>query len=286
MSYSLLLKMSSDNVPVDERRLEYLIDLQHQRYYHLQTLARGILGTVVAIGAILTTLIVSFYDRFPVLVSEPDKYTNVASNLGISPEAALLFSLFNYLQASIYLFLILITVLVLAAQLSEIVLGHPLMPHGGTSQDYVLDRYTSQDPVDLYPILLYNSLNSNQKIIQSAYDRLISSGLRVALLLGLLSGGVVLYINLSEQNLIRVLVYDIMIVTTIFILPFLRKQLGIQNPSQIPQSESSLAQEMFYENNPDSRWSKLSTRRFEEVLIALTSIVSVFAVLAYAISYF
>lgn len=277
--------MFNDNIPVDEDRLEYLIELQHQRYYHLQTLARGILGTVVAIGAIVTTLIVSFYDRFPALASEPSKYAETASSLGISPEAAFLVALFNYLHVYIYIFLILITVVVLAAHLFDIVLGHPLMPQGGSNLGYILDDYLSQGSADTYPTLLYVSLDSNQNIIQNAYDRLISSGLRVALLLGFLLAGVVLFVNLSEQNLGRVLVYDAVILSAIFILPFLKKQVGIQNPSQVPQSESSLAQEMFYENNPDSRWNKLSTRSSESVLMGLTSVVSAFAILSYVLSY-
>lgn len=278
--------MSEDNIPLDENQLEYLLELQHQRYYHLQSLARGILGTIVAIAAILTTVIVSFYDTLFPFIIESTEYTNVARNLGISPDAAALFSLFNYLHVIIYLFLITITVLVLSVRLSDIVLGHPLMPQRAASQNYTLKLQASNSHTNTYTMLLYRSFQSNRKTVGKAHDRLITSGLRVVLLIALIASGTILFVNLSEQNLVRILLYDTVFSFAVITPAVLKQLLSVEDPDQVPQSESSLAQEVFYEDRPDSRWSKLSTYRFEEVLFSMTTVISGLAILVFLASWF
>ncbi|TKX46070.1 hypothetical protein [Halorubrum sp. ARQ200] len=277
--------MSDSRIPLDEDRLEYLIDLQHQRYYHIQTLARGILGTIIAIAAILATLVASFYRLFPPFIGDLEAYSDVAGSLGISLEAALSITILNYLLAYVFLFLTIVTAIIISVRLADIVLGYPLMPQREVDTDYSLRFSDGRGNTGEYSIFLYKSFMYNGGIVNKSYDRLISSGLRTVLLLGFILGGVVVYINLSEQNIFEVLLYNSGILVVTIVFPVVSEFL-VSKPDETPRSESSIAQEMFHEHSPSSRWKRVQTKRSERLLILLGNLISILAVLIYGVSRF
>ncbi|WP_152418407.1 hypothetical protein [Halorubrum aidingense] len=258
---------SKDPIPLDEGRLEYLLELQHQRYYHLQTLARGILGSVISIGAVLATLVAAFYDLFPGISVSLEEYGEVASSVGVPSVRVQAIFLLNSIIVYIFLWLIVISFKEIVIKLSEVVLGRSLLPQSSRQSDYVTESNWGVMN-NTYTIFLYSSFQANREIIDEAYDRLIAGGLRIGVFVILLTTASFLYINISEKNLIQVLTYNsIIIVLTVF-PAFGRVVFGIDSLGGRERS-STLTQELFEENNPDSRWSKVTTGKWESRLIII-----------------
>ncbi|WP_424013677.1 hypothetical protein ACOZ35_11240 [Halorubrum xinjiangense] len=273
---------SNDPIPLDEGRLEYLLELQHQRYYHLQTLARGILGSVISIGAVLATLIAAFYDLFPGISVSLEGYGEVASTVGISPVRVQAIFLLNSIIVYILLWLVVISFKEIVIKLSEVVLGRSLLPQSSRQSDYVAEsNWGSED--NTYTIFLYSSFQANRELIDEAYDRLIAGGLRIGVFVILLTTAAFLYVNISDQNLIQVLTYNsIIIVVTVF-PAFGRVVFGIDSLGGRERS-STLTQEIFEENNPNSRWSKITTGKWESRLILIIVGLTIISFLIYILT--
>lgn len=274
----------SDPVPLDENRLEYLLDLQHQKYYHLQILARGILGAVISIGAVLATLIAAFYDLFPALSSQLQGYDGIATAMGITPIRIQAIFILNSIIVYIFIWLIVISLKDIVANLSEVVLGRSLMPQSLRETDYVID-YNWEGDGHTYLIFLYSSLQANRELINKSHDRLIVGGLRIVILLVFSITAILLYVNVLEQNLIQVLSYNSLIVaSTVF--PALTRKLFDVNALSVRERSSTLTQEIFYENSPHSRWNKITTGKWENRLIFLSILLCLISFLIYLLSIF
>lgn len=256
-----------DPIPLDEGRLEYLLELQHQRYYHLQTLARGILGSVISIGAVIATLVAAFYDLFPEIGDSLEGSTEIASVVGFPAIRVQAILLINSIIVYIFLWLVVISFKEIVINLSEVVLGRSLLPQSSRQSDYVTES-NWEVKNNTYTIFLYSSFQANREQIHEAYDRLIAGGLRIAVFVMLLATAIFLYVNISEQNLIQVLTYNSIIIVVTVLPAFGRVVFGIDSLG-IRERSSTLTQELFEEDNPDSRWNKVNTRKWEGRLILI-----------------
>ncbi|WP_123619378.1 hypothetical protein [Halorubrum sp. CSM-61] len=264
--------MSDDlNSHFDSDYLETVIVLQHQKYHQQQSLARGLLGSLLAIIAIITSVSVAFYDSIEPVPTETDAYISIANSLSIHPEGLLLFILLNQVLSFVLLSFCVTACLISLYKLYEVVLGRELYPQ----YEY---------PVAKRWIDLHQSAFKNQRLISDTRKKVTTGGLRISISILFLFVCYSIYTNTYGANILNLLSYNLL-----FIFPapgrFLLNRIVDNDHTNEEVADSTLGQELV--DNPDtsSRWGLLEWFLIEKVMALLSWVICFLCLVVLAVAF-
>lgn len=255
-----------------------ILTWQQDRYQHLQSLSRGLFGTLIAMLAILVSVFVTFSDRLRPIPTEMDSAVRTAASstpLGIVE--AFLIVLLNGLILYTLLALTVYSFLVATLKLYEIFTERKL-PLNIAFQSNTIHDSESVDEGFL------KILRKNRNQLDETYARFTEGAFRIILFTSLVILMSIMYYYTTRLQLTNLLYQNILLlipgsVITKFGLKIVQSGDG---DSDDEQESVTFAEEFLQEDK--SRWSHIELHRIENLLFATTVGISFFVVLIWTLS--
>lgn len=260
-------------VEIDEiRRLELVLNQQHSRHQHLQSLAQGLFGVLIAMLAVLISVFVSFSDRLQPFPSELNsEFVEISQTVPIGPTAAFLTVIFN--QAIFYLLILLAMMsfsISILRMFDVFVDRHP--PIGIRLNPQTSDNEMN-DESDMKAVI-----EENRRKIERA-ERLFRNGALRALFFGItFVSALTLYYHTVRLSLWVLFLNDL-----VFLLPvgafyrLFRDTEEHEEEKENAENPESLAKELLKEEGARMRDFELNTK--EKYIFGATSLVSLIVIL-------
>lgn len=270
-----------------------IIDWQHERYHHLQSLAQGLLSSVLTASAVVATVVTATQYRLPKLPSSSSTYETAASSfpIPISVNASRSVILFNYGVSILIGISALIVISVACHRLYTIISSHPLKI--GISSDNYVSIVSPDEFQDINNNQGINSvadnftevIKENQSQIENTNERFTQGAMRVVLAIILASISIYHYYQSSSTNLAGLVLMNVS-----FLLPsqisstVLKKVTGAKR-EDLNKRKTELLQELPFENNALSRWEVIEENKIELILLVFIQLLSLLSLVSIVISY-
>lgn len=269
-----------------------IISWQQERYHHVQSLARGLLGSILTSLAVSVTVLTAFDYRIPKIPAKLSIYNEVAQNL-MMPTSGLVLQLISFLNILLFFTLIaLSSVLFIAAvgRLYNIISSRPLSI-GVSSSHYVsivhrdtFDQIMNETGLDPVSSKYKDLIRKNQSMVESLNSLFTQATMRILLVLLFLIGGIGLYYQLANSSFYTIFLINIGFITPSSVTTRISKELFDIQRDDIINKNTSLSKELLLEDDPVSRWGKIQTSKTEKILIATIQLVSFLSLLVVGIS--
>lgn len=270
-----------------------IIDWQHERYHHLQTLAQGLLGSVLTATAVAATIVTATEYTLPQLPSSPSVYEKAASSFPvlISTDATRSVVLFNYVLSILVGISGLIVLLAASHRLYSVISSRPL-EIGISSNNYISivpqDIYydmNNKQGIDSVSGNFTKVIKENQIRIEDTNKRFTQGAMRVIVALALILISLYHYYQCSSANVAGLLMINASILLPSHISSkVLKKVLGAKQ-EDLRRRKTELFQELPFENNALSRWEAIEENRIESILLFSIQLLSFLSLISIFISY-
>jgi len=281
----------------NNRNLREFIVWQQNRYHHIQSLSQGLFGSILAVIAIVATIVTTTYQLIPGPPSDEQVYISAAEGVplvSIGPVTAALTISLNMLLSFVLLTLAAIILIISLYKLYLVTIGQQLHPKIPVESNILMMSEQTQNR--LFTGVNESSLTSefpssivkNQRLLETANRRFTNSVLRfpLALLLGI--AGISIYFQSINAQLVNLLALNIsfLIPTSIYI--FVGQKL-LSTDEQKTQSneihvDASFKSKPIFEGSKINRWSQVEFTRYETLLLILNTVISFIVVLAWIVS--
>lgn len=250
------------------QHLELILNQQHSRHQHLQSLAQGLFGTLIAMLAVLISVFVSFSDRLQPFPTELNsEFVEASQPLPIGQTPAFLTVMFN--QAIFYL-------LILLSMISFYISILKMF-------DVFVDRH-SPTGIRLNPKTEGQRVNTKtdlEKVVErnrekiDRAEKLFRNGALRAIFFGTtFVAALTLYYHIVRLSLWVLFFHDL-----VFLLPigaFYRLFKGVDDQEEITGNPESLAEELMKEEGARMRDFDLNTK--EKYIFGTTTLISLIVI--------
>lgn len=256
-----------------------ILSWQQNRYQHLQSLSRGLFGTLIAMLAILMSVSVAFSDRLRPIPTEIDSaLRSAASSTPVGPSGAFLTVVLNGLILYTLLALATYSFAVAALRLYDIFTERSL-PLNLVFQSTTNHR--GEDDNDGF----LKVLRRNRNELNVTYARFTEGAFRIIMFTSLVILMSVIYYYATRMQLKNLLAHNLMfIIPGSVLLRFsLRVFQGEGGASDRDDKESLTFAEEFLKED-EGRWSHIEFHRIENLLFTIAIAISFVVVLIWVLS--
>lgn len=256
-----------------------ILSWQYERYQHLQSLSRGLFGTLIAMLAILVSVTVTFSDQLRSIPTEMGPaFRTAASSTPVGPDGAFLTVVLNGLILYTMVVLSMYSFGVATLRLYEVFTERKL------STNIVLGEIANLEGSTVDEELL-EFLRSNHDKLDETYAKFTEGAFRILLFSSLVIGMAFIYYYAARIQLTNLLIHNIMLmipgsIITKFGLKIVRSEDDQANTDD--EGSMTFAEEFFHDDK--GRWSHIEFHRIENLLVFITTIISFFIVLIWVLS--
>lgn len=256
-----------------------VLSWQQNRYQHLQSLSRGLFGTLIAMLAILISVSVAFSNRLRPIPTEIDSaLRTAASSTPVGPTGALLTILLNGLILYTLLALAAYSFVVAALRLYDIFTERSLL------LNLILHSTADQGNEDNGGESL-KILRRNRDELNATYARFTEGAFRILMFTSLVMLMSIIYYFSTRLHLTNLLANNILFIMpgSVLIKFGLRIFIGGDVTSSAENAESMTFAEEFLQEDK-GRWSHVEFHRIENILFTTSIGISLVVVLIWVLS--
>lgn len=270
-----------------------IVSWQHNRYHHLQSLAQGLLGSILTALAITTTILTAFNYNFGGLPQNISVYQQAAQEFPIAttPVAAKAVVSSNYL---VFILLLLLSGSVLLTALDRLytVIANPPLEMGITSRNYVSivsgDNYEKLSNGTGIKSLKSNYtkiIRQNQRQIETTNEIFTQAAMRTLISLFIAIMAVYIHWKVTVAELVPLVLLNVSaLLPSTIVSNFLSKMSNVK-PRNVDTGKTGIIQELFLEHTQSSRWDQFKENRIEAVLLLFIQIISIPSLLIVSVFY-
>lgn len=269
-----------------------IVSWQHNRYHHLQSLAQGLLGSILTALAITATVLAALDYNLPDLPEGSSVYRKAALEFPLDTTilAAKAVVLSNYLISVILAILSGIVLLAALNRLYTVIAGHPLET-GVSSRDYISivsegEYMNLINDTGIKPLKSNYTqiIRDNQRQIEITNRIFIQAAMRTltSLLLIVMASYIYWKVTIPKLSPLILLNLPALLPAPIVSNP-LRRVLKIESRNQ-NTAETGIFQELFL-NDESSRWEQLEVNWVEILLLRSIQVLSILSLLNVGVFY-
>lgn len=251
-----------------------VLEWQYNRYQHLQSLSRGLFGTLVAMVAILVSVSITFADQLKSLPPEMGpQYVRAAKGLPVDPIGAFLTVSLNSILIYTLFLLFFYSIVVSTLRFYAVFTDSGLPP---------LTLVKTQEKSDVRD--LQTTIQENQEYIEKIHQKYTEGAFRILIFISVIIIISFIYYYSTQLQLVNLIAYDfLLLIPGSATVKFWKKVLGNNGDEQVEEDTVSLTTEFVQEDG--GRWSHVEFHWVENLLFSITTLITFFIGIIWAIAF-